>query len=88
MPTYEYECGVCGHVFEAFQSMSDKKFTNCPECQKPKLHRLIGSGSGVVFKGSGFYETDYKQKDKPDQNSCPAKASDKKCSGCPAVQGD
>lgn len=63
MPTYQYECDACGHLFEHLQSMLDKKLTKCPECKKNKLHRLIGSGSGIIFKGSGFYETDYKKKD-------------------------
>jgi putative FmdB family regulatory protein len=62
MPTYDYECGACGHVFEVLQSMTDKKLTRCPKCEKNKLHRLIGGGSGLIFKGSGFYETDYKKK--------------------------
>ena len=62
MPTYDYECSACGHAFEALQSMTDKKLTKCPKCKKAKLSRLIGSGSGIVFKGSGFYETDYKRK--------------------------
>jgi len=62
MPTYEYECSHCSHGFEALQSMLEKKLKKCPECGKNKLHRLIGSGSGIVFKGSGFYETDYKNK--------------------------
>ena len=62
MPTYEYECSACGHGFETLQSMMDKKLTKCPKCGKSKLQRLIGSGSGMIFKGSGFYETDYKRK--------------------------
>ncbi|MHC4872832.1 MAG: FmdB family zinc ribbon protein, partial [Planctomycetota bacterium] len=62
MPTYEYECDACGHEFEKFQSMTDKVMRKCPECKKNKLQRLIGSGSGIIFKGSGFYETDYKKK--------------------------
>jgi putative FmdB family regulatory protein len=57
MPTYEYECKKCGHSFEAFQSMSDDPLTECPECGK-ELRRLINGGSGVIFKGSGFYVTD------------------------------
>ena len=65
MPTYQYECGACGHGFEALQSMADKKLKKCPKCGKPKLHRLIGTGSGIIFKGTGFYETDYKRKDAP-----------------------
>lgn len=65
MPTYQYECGACGHGFEVLQSMMDKKLKKCPHCGKSKLHRLIGTGSGIIFKGTGFYETDYKRKDAP-----------------------
>jgi putative FmdB family regulatory protein len=65
MPTYEYECQACGHAFEALQSMTEPKLSKCPKCKKNKLVRLIGSGSGVIFKGSGFYETDYKRKASP-----------------------
>ena len=61
MPTYEYECSKCGHAFERFQSMLDKPLQRCPEC-KGKVKRLLGTGSGIIFKGSGFYETDYKRK--------------------------
>jgi putative FmdB family regulatory protein len=60
MPTYEYQCQHCGHGFELFQQMSDSLKKKCPECKKLKLKRLIGAGSAVVFKGSGFYETDYR----------------------------
>ena len=62
MPTYQYECQACGHELEALQSMTEAKLTKCPKCKKNKLARLIGSGSGMIFKGSGFYETDYKKK--------------------------
>ncbi len=62
MPTYQYECSACGHEFEELQSMTDPKLTKCPKCGKKKLERLIGGGSGMIFKGSGFYETDYKKK--------------------------
>jgi len=65
MPTYDYECSACGHTFEALQSMSDPKLTDCPSCGKKALSRLIGTGGGVIFKGSGFYETDYKKKAPP-----------------------
>ncbi len=61
MPTYQYECKACGHTFEIFQGMNDKKLRKCPKCHKPKLSRLIGTGGGIIFKGSGFYETDYKR---------------------------
>jgi putative FmdB family regulatory protein len=60
MPTYRYECQACGHTLEAFQSMTEKALRKCPACSKQKLQRLIGAGAGVIFKGSGFYETDYR----------------------------
>lgn len=60
MPTYEYVCLACGHEFELFQQMSDSVRRKCPECTKLRLKRLIGTGSGVIFKGGGFYETDYR----------------------------
>jgi putative FmdB family regulatory protein len=60
MPTYEYRCESCGHQFEHFQSMSAKPLRKCPACKKDKLIRLIGSGAGIIFKGSGFYQTDYR----------------------------
>ena len=60
MPTYDYRCEACGHEFEFFQSMSDKVKRKCPECGELKLKRLIGTGGAVIFKGSGFYQTDYR----------------------------
>ena len=60
MPTYEYICEECGYEFEQFQSITAKPLRKCPKCGKRKLRRLIGTGSGVIFKGSGFYETDYR----------------------------
>lgn len=60
MPTYDYKCDACGHEFELFQSISDPVKRKCPECSKLKLRRLFGTGAAVVFKGSGFYETDYR----------------------------
>ena len=60
MPTYEYECTKCGHTFEAVQSMMDKPLSRCPNC-KGALRRVINGGIGVIFKGSGFYTTDYKK---------------------------
>ncbi len=84
MPTYQYECDSCGHALEEFQSITAKKSEKCPECSQLSLKRLIGSGSGIIFKGSGFYETDYKR-------TCPAsngetgtsKAGEAKPAGCP-----
>jgi putative FmdB family regulatory protein len=82
MPTYQYECSACGHSFEQFQSMTDAKLKKCPECGKNKLNRLVGSGSGVIFKGSGFYETDYKNKSCPmAEKSTSAKDANTACSG-------
>jgi putative FmdB family regulatory protein len=78
MPTYEYECDACKHTFEEFQSMSAKPIRKCPKCGKLKVKRIIGGGSGVIFKGSGFYETDYKK------NSCPSKDSCGCADKCPA----
>lgn len=62
MPTYQYQCAHCGHEFEILQSMNENRLKKCPECHQLKLQRLIGTGSGVIFKGTGFYETDYKKK--------------------------
>jgi putative FmdB family regulatory protein len=80
MPTYEYECQKCGHRFEEFQSMKDAPLAKCPKC-KGKLKRLIGAGAGFLFKGSGFYITDYRSssysdKKKKDAGSA-APSSDK-----------
>ena len=60
MPTYDYVCDGCGHSFELFQSMTDSVKKTCPECGKKKLRRLIGTGGAIMFKGSGFYKTDYR----------------------------
>jgi putative FmdB family regulatory protein len=62
MPTYEYACQKCGHEFEHFQSMRDEPLKKCPKCKKAGLKRLVGSGAGLIFKGTGFYITDYKNK--------------------------
>lgn len=60
MPTYDYVCENCGHKFELFQAMKDDPIKKCPECKKPKLRRLFGTGAALMFKGSGFYTTDYR----------------------------
>jgi putative FmdB family regulatory protein len=86
MPTYDYECDACGHSFELFQSIKDPVKKKCPECGKPKLRRLFGTGAAVVFKGSGFYQTDYRsesykkaaEKDKPVSESKSEGKSDSK----------
>ena len=85
MPTYDYECDACGHTFELFQSISEPVKKKCPECGKPKLRRLIGTGAAVVFKGSGFYQTDYRsdsykkaaEKDKPGEGKSDKKSEPK-----------
>lgn len=63
MPTYDYNCDACGHEFEEWQSFKDDPLTKCPLCKKNKLRRLFGGGAAIIFKGSGFYETDYRRKD-------------------------
>lgn len=60
MPTYDYTCTKCGHEWEAFQSMKDEPLKSCPECKKRSAKRMVGGGAGLIFKGSGFYITDYK----------------------------
>jgi len=76
MPTYEYRCKSCGHEFEEFQTMSSDPLIMCPKCAQPTLKRLMSSGVGLIFKGSGFYQTDYKKSNtssssgaKPESNS-------------------
>jgi putative FmdB family regulatory protein len=73
MPTYDYRCDACRHEMEVFQSMSADRLTECPACGEAKLRRLIGSGAGIIFKGSGFYETDYKR-----SRTSPGQPSEKK----------
>lgn len=62
MPTYEYVCTKCGHEMEAFQSMKDEPLKQCPACKRRALKRQVGGGAGLIFKGTGFYITDYKKK--------------------------
>ena len=67
MPIYEYQCSNCGHTLEELQSMSEPPLLHCPACGKNTLQRLIGGGAGLVFKGSGFYLTDYKKSSEPEK---------------------
>src|SRR6188474_1442904 len=60
MPTYDYACDACNHEFEVFESISAEPQKKCPKCKKNKLRRLFGAGAGLIFKGSGFYQTDYR----------------------------
>ena len=82
MPTYDYQCGACKHEWELFQSMNDSPVKSCPKCKKRKAKRLLGLGAGLIFKGTGFYETDYKQKsgseDKKKFENSDSGTSDKK----------
>ncbi len=84
MPTYEYECSKCGKKFDLFQPMKDDPIKKCPDC-KGKVHRLLGGGSGIIFKGSGFYENDYKKKT-PSADACD-KSKSGACSGCSLNKG-
>ena len=75
MPTYEYRCTACKHEFEHFQSMRDKPLKKCPSCGKSALERLIGTGAAVIFKGGGFYQTDYRSESYRKAAEADAKAS-------------
>ena len=96
MPTYDYVCDACGHKFELFQSITDPRATKCPKCNKPKLRRLFGTGAAIVFKGSGFYQTDYRsdsykkaaKADAPPTESKPEKKSESKDSGTAGCTGN
>ena len=73
MPTYDYECGSCRHVFEVFEGMTASGLRDCPWCGRRKARRLIGTGAGLVFKGPGFYVTDYKRGSSPPPPPAPKK---------------
>ena len=94
MPTYDYVCDGCGHAFELFQSMTEEPKRTCPQCKKRKLRRLIGAGAALVFKGSGFYKTDYRsesyKKGAAADGGKPGggKASDPKTAGGKSSGGD
>jgi putative FmdB family regulatory protein len=60
MPTYEYQCNACNHRFEELQSFSEAPLRKCPKCKKNRLQRLLGAGAAIIFKGAGFYQTDYR----------------------------
>ena len=74
MPTYEYECTCCKHRFEEFQSITAKPLESCPKCGKP-VRRLLGNGSGIIFKGSGFYQTDYRSKEYKEKSKAESASS-------------
>lgn len=85
MPTYDYQCTACQFTFEKFQSITAKSIRTCPKCHRRKVRRLIGSGGGIIFKGSGFYQTDYRsdsyreaaKNDKPPSKDKSAESPDK-----------
>jgi len=91
MPTYDYLCDACGHQLEIFQGINDAPVKKCPECKKNKLQRQFGTGAAIVFKGSGFYQTDYRsesykkgakaEEKKSDSGEKSETSSDKKSSG-------
>ncbi len=98
MPTYDYECQACGHQFEKFQPITATPVRKCPNCGKRKAKRLPGTGAGIIFKGEGFYQTDYrsssykkqaekeKTSSKSENGSKPSKASDSSSSGSGAPE--
>jgi putative FmdB family regulatory protein len=75
MPTYDYECQACGHKFEEFQSIKAPPIKTCPVCRKNKVRRLIGAGGGLIFKGSGFYCTDYRDSGRKTESKAETPAS-------------
>ncbi|MBX9653914.1 zinc ribbon domain-containing protein [bacterium] len=82
MPTYEYECTACGHKFEEWQSITADPITKCPECKKKKVKRLLGTGGAIIFKGSGYYQTDYRSESykKAEKADSASSSSDSKSS--------
>jgi len=86
MPTYDYRCEECGHAFERFQSITERPVRKCPVCGKRAVRRLIGNGAGVIFKGSGFYQTDYRSAEyrkRADSESSGSQRGDSSKSGEP-----
>ena len=90
MPTYEYICESCGCEFERFQSITARPLRKCPECGKSTLKRLVGTGAGIIFKGSGFYQTDYRSESykKAEQSEKKAAETDKPKKDKPKTKSD
>ncbi len=80
MPTYDYRCEACAHAFERYQPITAKPIRKCPSCGDRKVVRLIGAGGGVIFKGSGFYETDYRSEEYKKAADADKKSGDKSTS--------
>jgi len=78
MPTYDYVCTKCGHEMEVFQPMKDAPLKLCPACKRRALKRMVGGGAGLIFKGTGFYITDYKKKSGAKPESAPSKPTESK----------
>lgn len=88
MPTYDYKCQKCGHQLEYFQSMKDEPLKTCPECNTDNLKRMIGAGAGLIFKGSGFYLTDYKNNNSSKPSTGSTAKSDTKTETKPEAKSD
>src|SRR3954462_12784398 len=92
MPTYEYHCDACDHDFEEFQYFSEDPLTKCPACKKKKLRRLFGTGASIIFKGSRFYETDYRSESykagAKSESDAARPAGDKKSDAGPPADGE
>ena len=91
MPTYEYECQKCQHHFDLFQRMTEPPIKRCPKC-KGKVKRLVGTGAGIIFKGGGFYQTDYRSENykkgaKTESSAPPSKPADGAAKSTPAADG-
>jgi len=86
MPTYEYECKKCGYRFEKFQKMTEPPVEVCPECKEKKVKRLISAGSGVIYKGPGFYTTEYRSEEYKrkanEEKHAITSSSSSSCAGC------
>src|SRR5436305_453991 len=87
MPTYEYHCDACEHNFDEFQSMTEEPLKKCPECGKRKLRRIFGTGAAVLFKGSGFYQTDYRSESYKSAAKADQEASSKPAAGTDGAAG-
>src|SRR5437762_12834314 len=88
MPTYEYKCDACGFEFERFQPITSQPIKRCPQCGKSKVRRLIGTGAGLIFKGSGFYITDYRDKSYTDKAKAESGSGDSKGDGKAETNSD